>query len=48
MNRIVAYLRGMWQFRRSFTTSYDYPLIEAYDRGREHAHKITNRKWDAT
>jgi hypothetical protein len=43
---IKAFLLGLREFRRSFTTHFDYPLIETYDRGRDLAHKVTLRYWD--
>ena len=56
MRRIIAFLRGMYEFRRSFTWAdptedidlWDgyTPLDEAYDRGREWAHRLTLRKFD--
>jgi hypothetical protein len=46
--RLRAYLNGIREFRLDATTHYDYPLIESYDRGREHAHKLTRRRWDQT
>lgn len=53
--RIAAYFRGMREFRLSVTwadpkRSNDDPytiLDEWYDRGRERAHKLTLRIWDA-
>jgi len=46
MTRIKAFLLGVWEFRSSVTTHYDYPLIETYDRGRDLAHRLTFRHWD--
>jgi hypothetical protein len=46
LDQIKAFILGVREFRSSFTTSYDEPLIESYDKGREMAHKLTFRKWD--
>lgn len=48
MARIKAFLLGVREFRTDLTTHFDYPLIEAYDRGRELAHRITRRRYDGT
>lgn len=44
--RIKAFVLGVREFRSDFTTSYDYPLIEWYDFGRELAHRVTFRRFD--
>jgi hypothetical protein len=46
VNTIRAFILGIIEFRLSVTTHYDYPLIEAYDRGRELAHWLTFRRYD--
>lgn len=46
MNRIKAFINGIWEYRMDSTTSYDYPLIEWYDMGREAAHRVTFRRFD--
>ena len=47
MNAIKAFLKGMAEFRLSFTTRYENPsLAHAYDQGRELAHKVTLRRFD--
>lgn len=47
MRTILAYLNGIREFRLSLTTHYDdYDLLCVYDRGREHAHRLTLRHWD--
>ena len=56
MRRIIAFLRGVYEFRRSFTwaDTDDHrdlwdgytPLDDAYDRGREWAHRLTFRRFD--
>ena len=46
MKHIKAFLTGMAEFRLSSTTSYDPPLIDAYDAGRDLAHRLTLRRWD--
>lgn len=43
---IRAFLLGMYEFRRDFTTHFDGDLIETYDRGRDLAHRLTMRTWD--
>lgn len=43
---LVAFIVGMREFRSDVTTSYDDDLIEAYDRGRDFAHRLTFRHWD--
>ncbi len=47
MARIRIFLLGMWEFRSGFTTHYDYPLIETYDAGRDLAHRLTFRRYEA-
>jgi hypothetical protein len=48
MRRIYAYLMGVWEFRSDFTLSFDdYALDYAYDCGRDMAHALTLRYWDA-
>lgn len=46
MRRIVAFLRGLFEFKTEFTRHYDYPLIVWYDRGRELAHRLTFRRFE--
>ena len=46
MNRIKAFIDGIQEFRSDWTTSYDYPLIEWYDAGREVAHRATFRRFE--
>ena len=47
MNKVKAFLQGVWEFRLSFTTHYaEHDLARAYDQGRELAHKLTLRKFD--
>jgi hypothetical protein len=56
MARAIAFLRGMYEFRRSFTwadsdEARDFwdgytPLDAAYDCGREWAHRLTLRKFE--
>lgn len=55
MNWLSAFLLGIYEFRRSFTwadparsDSCDYtPLDDAYNRGREFAHKVTLRLYES-
>lgn len=56
MKKLIAFLRGIWEFRSSFTwgdseEARDFwdgytPLDDAYDRGREFAHRVTFRKFE--
>ena len=46
MNALRAFLLGMWEFRSDFTTNPGDDLIEAYDLGREWAHRLTLRRFD--
>lgn len=47
MASIKAFLLGMAEFRLTYTTHFDdYALLEAYDSGREFAHKITFRYFE--
>jgi hypothetical protein len=48
MQHIRAFLLGIAEFRLSFTAYYaDQRLARAYDHGREFAHRITLRRFDA-
>ena len=46
LQRVRAFLHGMWEFRTDFTTHYCGDLIETYDAGRKLAHRLTRRRWD--
>lgn len=47
MKALKALLLGVWEFRTDMTTHFDdYDLLEAYDTGRELAHRVTFRYWD--
>lgn len=47
MKIIKAYLLGMREFRLSMTTGYDNEhLREAYDKGRDMAHRLTLRYYE--
>ena len=53
MKKIYAFLLGMYEFRTSFTTNFDhvvtdegYAFQEAYEMGRDLAHKSTFRHFD--
>ncbi len=55
MKKLFAFLNGMREFRSDWTTSYDhvetdegYALQEAYELGREWAHRLTLRRYDQT
>lgn len=48
MTRIKAFLLGVIEFRQSFTTNLDdWYANQAYDWGREWAHRLTLRRFDA-
>ena len=53
IQRIQAFLRGVYEFRRDLTWADPARednltlLDEAYDWGREWAHRLTLRRWDA-
>jgi hypothetical protein len=40
------YLLGMWEFRSDWTTHVGVEWINAYDAGREMAHRLTLRRFD--
>lgn len=45
--RLRAFLNGVREFRLSCTTEYpNCTLQEAYERGRELAHRLTMRRYD--
>lgn len=46
MDKLKAFVLGVREFRMDSTTSFDSPLIESYDRGRDLAHRLTLRCWD--
>ncbi|QDH84591.1 hypothetical protein Axy21_003 [Achromobacter phage vB_AxyP_19-32_Axy21] len=53
MSAILAFLKGVREFRSSVTTSYDhtetaegYRLQARYEHGRDLAHCLTLRYWD--
>lgn len=46
MNRLRAFLLGMYEFRTDATTHFPHPLINTYDRGRDLAHRLTLRRYD--
>lgn len=49
MKKFLAFLNGMKEFRLSLTTHYDdLNLLEAYDTGRDLAHRLTFRRYDDT
>lgn len=45
MKKIFAFLLGVWEFRSNVTTSQT-DTINAYDCGREWAHRLTFRKFE--
>lgn len=45
MNKLIAFLLGVREFRQNVTTATDE--IESYDRGRELAHLITFRRFES-
>lgn len=46
MRTIWAFLLGVFEFRQDFTTHIGPDLDEAYDRGREMAHRLTLRRFE--
>ncbi len=46
MKTLRVFLLGFWEFRRDFTSNPGEHLIEAYDAGRDLAHRLTLRYWD--
>lgn len=47
MKKLIAFVAGLREFRQSFTTHYaDIALRDAYDNGREFAHRFTLRQFD--
>ena len=46
MRTIKAFINGMREFKLSCTTHYDGRLLQAYDWGRELAHRVTLRRYD--
>lgn len=48
LERIKAFLLGMWEFRSDCTTNPGEDLIEDYDAGRELAHCLTFRYFDGS
>ena len=46
MTKMQAFFLGMKEFRLGITTNPGEEFIEAYDAGRELAHKLTMRKYD--
>ncbi len=47
MKAIAAFFLGMAEFRSDCTTNPGDDLIEAYDQGREWAHRLTFRLFEA-
>ena len=41
-----AFLLGVAEFRTDLTTHFSGDLLEAYDRGREAAHRLTCRRYE--
>lgn len=47
LQKIRAFLTGFAEFRNAFTSHYDdLALADAYDAGREFAHRLTLRHFD--
>ena len=47
MDKLRAFMLGVREFRLTFTTHYADPnLLEAYDTGREWAHRLTFRHFE--
>jgi hypothetical protein len=48
MRKLTAFINGIWEFRLSMTTHYeDDDLLDWYDQGREFAHRVTLRRYEA-
>ena len=47
MSALKAFLLGITEFRSDLTTHYGPDLIETYDRGRNLAHFLTLRRFEA-
>jgi hypothetical protein len=48
MSKLRAFLLGMREFRLDFTTHMPEDRIDAYDWGREWAHRLTLRRFEST
>ena len=47
MARIKAFIHGVREFRSDYTAHYNnLSLLDAYEWGREWAHRLTLRRWD--
>ena len=46
LEQLKAFLLGMWEFRSDFTSHLEYWYMDAYDQGRDFAHKLTFRYFD--
>lgn len=46
MKHIKAFINGAREFRLSLTMHYDGSLADAYDMGREFAHRVTLRRYE--
>ncbi len=46
LQAIRAFILGLREFRQSTTTHFDEDLIEAYDTGRDLAHRLTFRQYE--
>ena len=47
MDRLIAFIWGMMEFRSCVTEGfYDLALMDAYDEGRDFAHRLTLRWFD--
>lgn len=46
MKSLYAFLLGIAEFRSDFTTNPGDDFIEAYDAGRDLAHRLTFRRFD--
>lgn len=48
MRKLRTFMLGVIEFRSSVTTSFDdYDLLLCYDAGRELAHRLTLRRFEA-
>lgn len=48
MKTLFAFINGMLEFRSIYTTHYsNYYSMRAYDAGRDMAHRLTLRRYEA-
>ena len=47
LKKVKVFFKGVAEFRSGATTHYGNGLIEVYDLGRELAHRLTFRRFEA-